>query len=240
MAPYLKPVAATVNLTEQVRDQLMSAIAEGRLASGSLHSVSALANELGVSRTPVREAMLQLAQRGLVRMVRNQGVVILGPSVEDLRQIFQIRLWLEVPATREAARKADEADKRRLWEHYENMRRFANDGDAPGLEREDRMLHTSILELSGNERLARVVNEMRDFTIARGSTTTFRSRTPEEIVTQHLPIIRAIDSNDPDAAGSAMAQHLEASASALLAQEAARQVESDSSSENRRSNSSAT
>ncbi|MFT3864346.1 MAG: GntR family transcriptional regulator [Solirubrobacterales bacterium] len=212
----LPKVETVSNLTEQVHDLLLGAIIDGTLEAGSLYSVQALADQFGVSRTPVREAMLQLARRGIVEMVRNQGVLIVQRSLEDLRDIFQIRLWLEVPAVSDAVPNMEDADIERVHCIYERMRECARQGDARGLENEDRLLHGAIIECSGNLRVASMIDDLRDFVIAQGKTTTGRSRTLLEIVQAHDELIAAIDRRDADAAAAAMARHLESTAEALL------------------------
>lgn len=217
----LPKVATVTNLTEQVHDLLMNAIIDGALEAGQLYSVQALADQFGVSRTPVREAMLQLARRGIVEMVRNQGVLIVQRSLEDIREIFEIRLWLEPPAVRAAVPRMEAEDLERMHAVYARMRRCAEAEDPRGLEGEDRLLHATILECSGNLRVAPMIDDLRDFVIAQGRTTTGRSRTLLEIVAAHDELIAAIDGGDADAAAAAMEQHLRSTADALVAQFAA-------------------
>ncbi|MEZ5076942.1 MAG: GntR family transcriptional regulator [Solirubrobacterales bacterium] len=209
------------NLTEQVHDLLMGAVVDGTLEPGKLYSVQALASEFGVSRTPVREAMLQLARRGIVEMVPSQGVRIVQRSLDDLRDIFEVRIWLETPAVRAAVPNMDDADVQRIRASYERMRECALAGDRSGLESEDRLLHAAILECSGNLRVAVMLDELRDFVVAQGNTTTGRSRTPLEIAEAHRPLVEAIDRRDADGAAKAMEQHLRSSADVLLRQFAA-------------------
>ncbi len=222
----LPKVRTVSNLTEQVHDLLMGAVVDGSLEPGRLYSVQALARQLGVSRTPVREAMLQLARRGMVEMVPSQGVRIVQRSLEDLRDIFEIRLWLEVPAVRIAVPKMEEADVARIRASYERMRECAVSGDGRGLESEDRVFHAAILECSGNLRVAVMLDELRDFVVAKGKTTTGRSRSLLEIVEAHQPIVEAISRGDADGAAAAMERHLRSSAEALLKQFASDAAES--------------
>lgn len=214
----LPKVATVSNRTEQVHDLLMRAIAEGELEAGQLYSVQALAGELGVSRTPVREAMLQLARRGIVEMVPGQGVRVIQRSLDDVRDIFEVRIWLEVPVIKTAVPKMDDADLARVRASYERMQQAALAGDGRALENEDRVFHLAILECSGNLRVARLLDELRDFVVAQGKTTTGRSRTPMQIVEAHEPILAAIERRDSEAAGEAMETHLRSSAKVLLAQ----------------------
>ena len=93
------------SLAEMVFEEVRSAIVTGQLEPGSRHSVVAIADQLGVSRTPVREALLQLASHGMVRFERNRGVLILKMSPQDIREIFEMRIMLEVPSVAACVRR---------------------------------------------------------------------------------------------------------------------------------------
>jgi DNA-binding GntR family transcriptional regulator len=200
---------------EQVQDTILAAIGAGVLEPGSLCSMQALADQLGVSRTPVREAMLQLQHRGIVKMVRNQGVMILGRSPEDLTHIFQIRRWLEVPAVREAALRADDATKAELRRHYDRMEEAARAGDPTALERADRAFHLAILDSIDNARLNRLVTELRDSCIAATPVAKRKRGSLRNVTEQHRRILDAIVAVDADAAAAAMDRHLSETAAAL-------------------------
>src|SRR5437773_4607603 len=99
----MKPITdRRESLAERVYEQIRNAIIMGELAPESRHSVNELATILSVSRTPVREALLKLADQGMVRFHRNVGVVILPTTIHDLEEVFSVRLLLEVPATFQA------------------------------------------------------------------------------------------------------------------------------------------
>ena len=80
----LQAITAEASITDRVRDSIREAIIDGRLAPGSLHSVQSLASSFAVSRTPVREALIDLEGRGMVEFERNRGVRILQTSIHDL------------------------------------------------------------------------------------------------------------------------------------------------------------
>ena len=105
---------------------------------GSLHSVAELAETLGVSRTPVREALIELASRGMVQFERNRGVRILQTSIHDLEEIFEIRLMLEVPATAQAVARMSPAEIRALRGQLTLMEQAAAAGDESRLWTHDR------------------------------------------------------------------------------------------------------
>jgi len=106
LAP-LTPSASSIS--ENVLETVRTAGHDGVLTPGHLYSVYQLSEALGVSRSPVREALLRLAEVGLVRFERNRGFRILLPSPHEIAEMFAIRLALELPAVRRVARESHPA-----------------------------------------------------------------------------------------------------------------------------------
>ena len=95
----IRKVEKTASLRDRIGETLSAAIISGELVPGTLVSVPALAADFEVSATPVREAMLDLEQRGFVESVRNKGFRVTQVSLRDLREIVELRQLLEAPAT---------------------------------------------------------------------------------------------------------------------------------------------
>lgn len=221
--PALGALQAQESLTERVRESVRNAITEGELAPGSLHSVQSLANTFEVSRTPVREALIELANQGMVRFERNRGVRILQMSTHDLEEIFTLRLLLEVPAARRATERIDAATVRQMQEALEAMERAVAEGDEPTMMRHDRRFHMLLNGASGNGRLAEFVDALRDQIVTRGVSTAGQSRSLEQIVGEHRAILEAVERRDAAAAAAAMQRHVENTAGLLMRQEAGRE-----------------
>jgi DNA-binding GntR family transcriptional regulator len=130
--------------------------------------VQTLATQLGVSRTPAREALIKLAQQGMVRFERNRGVRVLQTSLHDLEEVFTLRLLLEVPATRRACQQIDEGGRRELRRLYQAMERSARADDEYRMWEHDRRFHLVLLQAAGNMRLAEYVDGLRDMVLRRG------------------------------------------------------------------------
>lgn len=211
------PVTLTARIAEEVRD----AIADGRLRPNMRLSVPQLAEQLGASRTPVREALLLLENQGLVRFERNRGVRILETPLHDLEEIFTLRLLLEVPATRRACELLTDADLAALRERIAEMRRYGTgeDQDESAFMAADRQFHDLLLRAAGNRRLADTVAGMRDLVRFLGASTAGRSRTLAMILSEHELIVERLETRDAAGAAAAMRKHLLATASLLLAQE---------------------
>lgn len=205
--------------SDLARGELRAAIAEGRLAPGVLYSVQTLADQLGVSRTPVREAMLQLVRLGMVRAVRNRGFVVVETTGHDLEDIFEIRALLEVPAVGRAVGMMSTRAVRKLQDEYKLLVAAARSNDEPALWRHDRGFHQQLLEASGNQRLAQYVDGLRDLILIRGKRTTSGSRSLRQVALEHRPILVAVQRNDARAAAEAMQAHLTNTARLLMSLE---------------------
>lgn len=210
-APDVVP-SKTDRLAVQIRD----AIRRGDLVGGGLYSAQELGERFGVSRTPVREALLRLADAGLVRIERNRGVRVVSASDEDLAEICTLRLLLEPPAARRAAARMTERERTELAAALEEMRAAA-DADVEVFFAADRRFHEVIVRGSGNRRLADYVLNLRDAITLQGRRTVPGERDSQQIIAEHERIARAIAACAPAMAARTMREHLVNSADLLLA-----------------------
>ena len=220
----MKQVRQSASVNAQVLDALRAAVITGELPPGTLHSVATLAGQLGISRTPVREALIKLAQQGMVRFERNRGVRILQTSLHDLEEVFALRLLLEVPATRRAVRLLTPSAGRELRRQFQAMERAAAADDEFRMMEHDRRFHRMLLAASGNSRLAEYVDGLRDMVLRRGVSTAHQSRTLEGIVAEHRAVLDRVLAGDADGAAEAMRAHILHTAELLVAQEAGDEV----------------
>ncbi|HEY1970504.1 MAG TPA: GntR family transcriptional regulator [Pseudonocardia sp.] len=216
----VKQIRLTTTVNAQVLDALRAAVITGELPPGTLHSVHTLAGQLGVSRTPVREALIKLAQQGMVRFERNRGVRILQTSLHDLEEVFALRLLLEPPATRRAVLLRNPATRRELRQVFAAMERAASAGDEIRMWEHDRRFHRVLLAASGNGRLAEYVDGLRDMVLRRGVSTAHQSRTLADIVDEHRVVLERVEAGDADGAAERMRAHILHTAELLIAQEA--------------------
>lgn len=196
-------------LTDRATDQLRGAIVDGRLRAGELYSVAQLADQLGVSRTPVREALLLLERQGMVRFERNRGARVLESSARDLDEIFALRLMLEVPAARTAAASMGERQVAAVEVELAAMGARLDPPDEAAFMAHDRRFHALLLEAAGNQRLAALVADLRDQVNLRGASTVGRGRDLRAIYDEHERIVAALRDGDQEAVAEAMRRHLE-------------------------------
>jgi DNA-binding GntR family transcriptional regulator len=197
---------------------LRDAILTGALPESSEHSIYEFAERFGVSRTPVREAVLRLADLGMVEIRRNRGVRIRGLSAVEVRAIFELRLLLEVPAAIAAAQLRSPVTVAGLREALGAMATAADSDDIAGFALWDRALHDAIIGALDNQRLLDVVSDLRDATQAMGASTMNRARRLAEIEEEHEPIVEAIERGDVRAAERTMRDHLVNTGRTLLQQ----------------------
>lgn len=149
------------SLRDLVGESLSAAIISGELAPGTLVSVPTLASQFGVSATPVREAMLDLEQRGFVTPVRNKGFRVTEVKEHDLREILELRQLLEVPAMRALAEHFP-VDTLPHWRAIaDEVSAHADSANLTGFIERDRDFHLGLLGLYGNQRLVDAVRELR-------------------------------------------------------------------------------
>lgn len=206
-------------LTDRAREALRTAIIDGRLVPSRLYSVAELAADLGVSRTPVREALITLERERMVRLERNRGFRVLQTSLHDLQEIFALRLLLEVPSTYLATGQMRPEERARPGVELAAMREAADARDEQRMWHHDRRFHRVIHEASGNLRLASDVDRLRDIVLSKGATTAPLSRSLSAVVDEHEAIAVAIVAGAPAAAAAAMKDHVLHTGTLLLAQE---------------------
>lgn len=215
----IRPIETDLSLSERAREAIRSAIILGQLAPGSLHSVKALADRFGISRTPVREALIDLANQGMVRFERNRGVRILQTSIHDLEEILAIRLLLEPPATYRAVPNFSATIGQRLESELVAMAQAAEREDQFSFMNHDRRFHSVILGISGNRRLQEFIDQLRNLILTRGNSTLWTTRSPQELLFEHRFILERISAGDALGAASAMHEHIIRTGRMLIAQE---------------------
>lgn len=157
----LPSFARRMSVREEVADALRGAIVSGEMKPGELYSAPGLAERFGISATPVREAMLDLVKQGLVEVVRNKGFKVTDISEGDLDQITQIRELLEPPIAAQAVTLISEKELAALRNLSAAIVDAAARSDLINYVNADREFHVRLLGASGNQRLVRIVEELR-------------------------------------------------------------------------------
>ncbi|MFE9249748.1 GntR family transcriptional regulator [Streptomyces sp. NPDC007088] len=144
----------------QILSALRSALDAGELVPGEVYSAPLLGERFGVSATPVREAMQQLAAEGAVETVPNRGFRVVSRTPRDLSELSEIRLLIELPTVSRLARDASPERLAELRPPAEATLRAAEAGDRGVYAEADRAFHRAVLALCGNHHLVRVADDL--------------------------------------------------------------------------------
>lgn len=195
-------------LRDQVAAALHAALIAGELKPGEVYSAPALAEELGVSATPVREAMLDLAREGMVEPLRNKGFRVTEVTERDLDEYTEIRTLIEVPTLGRIARSASRDELEALRPLAERIVHAARTHDLIGYLEADRRFHLELLALSGNERLVEVVGDLRKRTRLYGLTGLDERGELLPSAEEHLELLDLLLAGDVRGVEKCMTRHL--------------------------------
>jgi DNA-binding GntR family transcriptional regulator len=196
----------TKSRSEFVYETLRDAIWEGRFARGERIREEEIARSLGVSRTPVREALQRLQERGLLTVGTGRSLVVVELSAQQILELYAMRELLEGAAARFAAQHAAKAEIAMLDRILDE---FATAWDDPKrLVTLNRQFHKAICEAAHNRYLTETLNNLHD-ALALLHANTFRvPNRPRETDAEHRRIVLAIAQGDPDQAEEAAREHI--------------------------------
>lgn len=206
----MKRVERAPSLRERAEIAIRGGIITGEIPPGEIFSAPVLAKQLGVSATPVREAMLDLVREGMVEPLANRGFRIVPLSDDDLDEITELRVMLEVPPLVALASRPDLLDEpsvARLRDLADEVDAFVDTGDIAQFIDADRRFHLAVIELHGNRRLVAQVERLRNATLRYGLRTIPRELLAANAREHHL-ILDATVAGDPAAAGRLIEQHV--------------------------------
>ena len=198
-------------LVERVETTLREAIVSGRLAPGSHLSVPEIARQLGVSRTPAREALFALQRLGLVEVRPRRGAVVVAGGRHDLRELFELREALEGMAARLAAQHMPDQGVAALHATLEQHRAAIEAGDLDAHVRLDSQFHRMIAVGSANQRLADSIDQLRDQTYVLVRLNAVRpGGMDESVLRAHGRVARSIERHDAGQAEDRIREHIRA------------------------------
>lgn len=207
--PALEPIAARTSLRHDAIQTLQAAIVAGALRPGEVYSAPALAAQLGMSATPVREAMLDLAKDGLVETVRNKGFRVVELAESELDELTELRLLIEVPSVGEvAARGLSTAEYAGLAALAEQIEQSAMRRDLIALNKADLEFHTGLLALLGNATLVRTVRSLRTRSRLYGMARLADAGQLHPTSAEHRRLVELVHSGDRVAAENLMRHHI--------------------------------
>ncbi|MEU9605969.1 GntR family transcriptional regulator [Streptomyces sp. NPDC048057] len=201
-------VSVQENLRDQVANALRAALIAGELRPGVIYSAPALAADFGVSPTPVREAMLDLAREGMVEAVRNKGFRVTEMTEADLDEYTEIRALMEIPTVGRITRTASAEQLEALRPIAEDIVTAAREHDLIRYLETDRRFHLELLALAGNRHLVTVVDDLRKRSRLFGLTDLDHEGSLVDSAQEHVELLDVMLTGDAEAAQAVMRRHL--------------------------------
>ncbi len=215
MALQDTPVDDRASLSERIRLALTDEISTGRMPPGTVLDEAQLAETYGASRTPVRDAVRQLAAAGLVEIRPRRGIVVLPMTIETLSEMFEVTAEIEALCARMATNRMTALERGGLIELHEASEALLQSGDIAGYDAFNLAFHEGIYRATHNEFLVEHALQLRARLLPFRRT---QLRYPNRLVQsrdEHGRILRAMTRGDPDEAAFAMREHMLNAGSAL-------------------------
>lgn len=203
-------------LRDMVFDVLMNAIMKGQLSPGERLLEVQLAEDMGVSRTPVREAIRRLELEGFVIMVPRKGAYVAGLSVNDVECVYEIRIALESLAVRLAASRMTDEDYQLLDDLAERMTATWQEGNVEQWVALDAQFHELLYKFSRNERLVQMMNNIMEQLSRYRIISLADMSVRKNSLSEHHDLIEALRRHDSAAAEIAAAKHIENTKRSLI------------------------
>ncbi|MFJ3641483.1 GntR family transcriptional regulator [Streptomyces sp. NPDC090108] len=207
--PGVKAVVQRSSVRGQILDALRTALVAGELVPGEVYSAPVLGERFGVSATPVREAMQQLALEGAVEVVPNRGFRVVERGTRELAELAEVRALIEVPVMLRLARSVPAERWAALLPLAEETVRAASTGCAAGYAESDRAFHRAVLALSGNEQLVRIAEDLHrrsQWPLVSGPVLRGRANLVADAA-EHTALLEALIARDLDVVCSLVTEH---------------------------------
>jgi len=196
------------NLKEQIARALRLEILTGRMGPGTTYKMGSLAERYGASRTPIREAVLELAAMGLVEITRGVGFRVIDMSPKEWSDSLAVREMLEMPAMMSIVGKLGPAQLSEARRILERLGDCADDNDLVGFLAADEEFHLYLVAQAGNAKLTEIVRQLRDAQRVPGLTKLASQGNLGSRQRDHVDILYAIEAGDAERVGHLVRNHL--------------------------------
>jgi DNA-binding GntR family transcriptional regulator len=201
---------------DRALDSLRGRILAGDFAGGERLGEVELASELGMSRTPVRQALLKLAAEGLVEVAPNRGARVIVRSEGELDVVFELRARLEGLVVRRAASRVTASQLDQLNEVAHEFGDYAVARDFEMMTKLNATFHNLLIEIADSATLANSVSQLMHASVMARTQQSFDDAAINRRVNHHLEIVAALRSHDAEWAESVMRSHLLAARASML------------------------
>jgi DNA-binding GntR family transcriptional regulator len=191
-----------------IAERIRFGLLRGEFAPDLVYTAPSLAVRYGVSVTPVREAILDLANEGLVSIRRNKGFSVAVPTLKGVQDIAEVRRLIEVPATVAITERLTVTHLRHLLRAAEETVTHARDGDLVAYVTADRAFHLAVLELSGNPVLVELCERLRTQARAHAYPFLLTSGSLLASAQEHVDLVRSMQTRDVTAVARIVDGHI--------------------------------
>lgn len=205
-------------LRDVVFNTLRTAIITGEFAPGERLMEISLAERLGVSRTPVREAIRKLELEGLVVMIPRRGAEVARITEAGLKEVLEVRCALEELAVELACRRKDEEGLQQLKTAHQEFVKAVRKGDTLEITNQDEAFHKCIFDMSRNKRLLQMVNNLKEQMFRYRMEYVKERNYHEELIREHEQLFQAIREGDETTAKEIMKHHIQNQEKMILSQ----------------------
>ena len=218
MPPISKITGSNGTLRGQLVNRILKEVFTGAISGGDRLVEQELALKFGVSRTPIREALGELATMGVIRLVPNHGAVVCPFGPAQIKDLYNVRKILEIEATRMAATRIDLETIKTLRDQTAELLKRRNDSDEWAAEALalDHELHMLICRNSGSERLAEEIGKYRGLVMAVGDAVGNKLQAHELNMTEHTEVMNLLLENRGEEAAAAMGRHIDRGAATAV------------------------
>ena len=213
--PRFEAIKQPESLSKKAYEAIRKSILSGDWKIGEIYNEKAIAADLGISRTPVREALLELASQGLIIFLPRRGLMVNRFTRRDVDEIFELRKAIELAAVVKITKASPPFDLFEIEESLLQQRKTAKQKDYLAFMEADRSFHTYFSKLTNNRRLIAILENLRDMIHLMGTKALSVEGRALAVIEEHQAIFDAVKKGNVDEARRAMEAHLEKSKEAV-------------------------
>ena len=214
--PKLQAITQPLPLAKIAYERLRESILTGQLHPGEICNEMALAKELGISRTPVREALLELSSQGLVTFLPRKGVQVNRPTNRKIKEIFELRRAIELATIEKVAKASSSRNLIKIEKALNEQRKAIRNKDLSAFIGADRSFHSTFAELTNNRHFVDILDNIRDIIHLMAIEAMSIENRGEEVITEHEKVFEAVKQRNIIRAKETMKGHLDRSEEAVL------------------------
>lgn len=204
------------SLKEQAYDILKEMVLTGKLEQGELYNEKSIAEVLGVSRTPVREALLELSREGMVKFLPSKGIQVRKITEKQVREVFEIRRIIEGHIIQSVAKALTPSEIKKIEAILKKQESLSRRNENSAFIETDKEFHLFLASKMGNQQMRAILQNLRDQIQVMGSRAIKVGSRVDQVLTEHRRILSALKEGDGKRAAKELMQHLSTTEKILI------------------------